>query len=70
MGVWLVQAMQSKSVSQDEVVSYVRDLQASDPDYHPPDDVGSILRCAPCPPPPPPHHHCLGQGIASGLALC
>ena len=42
-----MQALQSKTVSQDEVISYVRDLQASDPDYHPPENVADILRCFP-----------------------
>lgn len=39
------QAVQSKSVSQDEVISYVRELQASDPDYNPPENVADVLRC-------------------------
>ncbi|DBB01687.1 TPA: hypothetical protein ACH3X1_000319 [Trebouxia sp. C0004] len=38
------QAPQSKSVSQDEVISFVRELEAIDPDYHPPDTVADVLR--------------------------
>ncbi|DBA69084.1 hypothetical protein WJX79_001083 [Trebouxia sp. C0005] len=37
-------APQSKSVSQDEVISFVRELEAIDPDYHPPDAVADVLR--------------------------
>lgn len=37
-------APQSKSVSQDEVISFVRELEAIDPDYHPPDTVADVLR--------------------------
>ena len=41
-----MQAPQSKSVSQDEVISFVRELEAIDPDYHPPDTVADVLRCS------------------------
>jgi len=39
-----MQAPQSKPVSQDEVISFVRELEAIDPDYHPPDSVADVLR--------------------------
>ncbi len=42
----VMQAPQSKSVSQDEVISFVRELEAIDPDYHPPDTVADVLRCS------------------------
>lgn len=42
----VMQAPQSKSVSQDEVISFVRELEAIDPDYHPPDAVADVLRCS------------------------